>query len=212
MGIGPINSEMYNAEEEAGAPNVRFYRHKVFMNPEDRGQAIEDGRMKAEDSDYIECDFIEIVYPGNRLSVYNQPVKLKATGSARDDLAHPDRFPREWDAYQNRVAGVSGTPLESMGLNQSDVSHLDKFDILSVENLAGLTDTAVLIIGNGIGRYRDMARAWQTANRKPVIDEVAQSQIDVLTAQLAEMRAMVEGMQPKRGRPAKLEDTHADSE
>lgn len=212
MGIGPIQSDFYASEEEAGAPNVRFFRDKVFMNPEDREQAIEEGRMTAEDPDYIETDFIEIVYPGNRFTVYKQPVKFKATGSARDDLAHPDRFPREWAAYQGRIQGVSGTSLELMGLNASDIAHLDKFDILSVENLAGLTDTSVLVIGNGIGRYRDMARAWMRANAKPVVDEVSQNRIDTLEAQLAEMRAMVEAMQPKRGRPAKLEDPDANPE
>ena len=57
-----------------------------------------------------------------------------------------------------------------------------------------------------------MARAWLRANVAPVIDAAAQNQIDALTAQLAEMRAMVEGMQPKRGRPAKLEESDADAE
>lgn len=212
MGTGPIESEFYASDEPDGAPNVRFFRDKVFMNAEDREQAIEEGRMAAEDPDYVETDFIEIVFPGNRFSVYKQPVKLKASGSGRDDLAHPDRFPREWKAYQDRTAGISGTSLEAMGLNASDIAHLDKFDILSVENLAGLSDTVVLTIGNGIGRYRDMARAWRNANRKPVIDAAAQTEIDLLKAQLAELTALVTGASPKRGRPAKLEDSNAVTE
>lgn len=205
MGTGPINSDYFGEVESDGAPIVTFRRDKVFMDPYEREIAIEEGRMKAEDPDFTETDFVRIVYPGNRFSVYDQPIKTKATGIGQDDKAHPDRFPREWAIYQGRITGRSGTPLDAMGLAPQDVNHLDKFDVFSVENLAGLTDTAVLVIGNGIQRYRDMARKWLSDNTEPVVDTAAQGKIDALEAQLAEMREMIAALQPKRGR--KIEDT-----
>lgn len=209
MGIGPVEGELYGNDEKAGAPVVKFYLGRVYMDPIERKHAIEAGRIGPEDQDYHETDFVRISYPGNRFMVFDQPIKREASGMDPDDRAHPDRFPREWDAYQNRMDGPIGTPLSAIqSLNASDIKHLDHYDILTVENLAGLSDIAVLTIGNGIGRYRDLAQSWLRANVKPVLDVAAQSEIDALKATVAQLMEMVTASAPaKRGRPAKIEDT-----
>lgn len=209
MGVSTITAEAYGATEEdtTGRPNVRFYRGKVFMDPIERDRAIEEGRMESTDLDFVETDFIRITFPGNRFMVYDQPIRAKSRGTSPEDQAHPQLYPREWAAYQDRTSGPVGFPLTAIPeLTGADIAHLEKFDILSVENLAGLPDVVTLTIGQGVGRYRDIARAWMRANVKPAINEAAQSEIDQLKAQVAQLMEMVTAT-PKRARPARIEDT-----
>ena len=209
MAVSQVTAELFGeGEQEQGRPVVKFYLGRVYMDPIEREHAIEEGRMTEEDLDYVETDFVRISFPGNRFTVFDQPVKFKASGMDPDDRAHPDRFPREWGMYKNRQEGPIGTPLNAIpSLNASDIKHLDRFDVLTVENLAGLSDIAVMAIGNGVSRFREVARNWLRARAKPVVDMAAQGEINDLKAQIAEMREMILNQQPKRGRPAKIEES-----
>lgn len=97
---------------------------------------------------------------------------------------HKHRFPRAWAAFLAGEEGVvDGTPLKDFpGLTKDDVSTLTHFHVLSVEQLASMSDEQVGNLGHGWRARRDGAKTWMSARR-------AAQPVAELNAQLEEERS-----------------------
>lgn len=183
---------------EATGEIVTFYRGRQYMDDQVRKDAIAEGRMKEEDPDYREMDFVRIKYPGNPYLQPDRPVVMEQIGDEKSD---PERWPRQWAAYKSNDGPAVGTPLDVLtALTEGDVRHLDGLSIRNVETLEGMTDGHVISLGMGMRRYRQIARDWR--DRQPKAAEaLAQREIDELKAQIAILMAE-RAEKPKRANAA----------
>ena len=166
---------------------VSFYDGKVFMNEDDRKQAITEGRMTESDADYHIVPFVKIKFIGRSDMLTDRPAHTEGGG---EFIADPDRFPKQWAAYRDKTAAPTGTALSVLtALNEGDVVYLDEKSIRSVEALENLQDSHLAGLGMGMRRYRDIARAWRAAQPLVVNDPAAASEIARLTAIVEEMQA-----------------------
>lgn len=81
---------------------------------------------------------------------------------------HVGRFPKQWEAYkQKREAKIEGTPLSILfPTNAAIVENLKHVSIHTVEQLAGLNDTAIQNIGLGGREFVTRAKAFLEAADK----------------------------------------------
>lgn len=179
---------------DEAAAIVRFYDGKVFMNDEDRAVALTEDRMKADDPDYTVVPFVSIKFPGRSDLVIDRPAYLEGGGDFRPDTV---LYPNAWANYKDKGSPVVGTPLSVLTtLNEGDIAHLEAKGIRTVELLEALSDTQLGMLGMGMRRYRDIARAYQAA--QPTNDPVAQAEMDTLRKELAELRAMLSNPKSKK--------------
>jgi hypothetical protein len=117
-------------------------------------------------------------------------------------------YPREWDIYKRQeLTGMTGTPLEQWPqVTRAQVKEAKYFEVHTVEQMSELSDMSCQKMGMGFTELRTKALAYlkaaagtaaQTAQASE--NERLQAEIEALKAQMAEM--------PKRGRPAKTEET-----
>jgi hypothetical protein len=80
---------------------------------------------------------------------------------------HKHRFPRAWAAFLAGDEGVvDGTPLKAFpGLTKDDISTAVHFHVLSVEQLAAMSDEHISNLGQGWRQKRDMAKNWLAAQK-----------------------------------------------
>ena len=85
----------------------------------------------------------------------------------RVNEGHKLRFPRAWAAFQAGEEGVTdGTALrEFPGLTKDDVSIATHANVLSVEQLAALSDEQASQVGHNWRQRRDAAKAWLAARK-----------------------------------------------
>ncbi len=161
--------------EDPGGTHVEFYYHKVAQK-----------------------DFCRMVFPGNRLTVWDQPVREK------DKL----RFPQQWRLYKEGKDQLHGqTMLQSWGdIDPGSVEIYQGLHILTVEQLANVPDANMGNMPPGhmplAYRHREMAREYvqqqkQSAGFDQALEAAQQSQ-DVARAAVkenAELRAQIEELQ-----------------
>lgn len=117
---------------------------------------------------------------------------------------HKHRFPRAWAAFLAGEEGVvDGTPLKEFpGLTKDDISTLTHFHVLSVEQLASMSDEHVSNLGHGWRDRRNGAKAWLAARKsaQPVAELNAKlEEKDAQVAALMERLAALEAASPKNG-------------
>lgn len=112
--------------------HVRFYKRAVLNAFRSR----EEGRKIFEDRLYV-----EIISPANRLNV----VDREATDEDKQ------RFNRALTAYfAQHDQMVSGTPLSELTtLTPGQVAELNAMKIMTVEQLAGVADSTIQLVGTG---------------------------------------------------------------
>ncbi|MCY4608807.1 MAG: hypothetical protein OXD40_09455 [bacterium] len=110
---------------------------------------------------------------------------------------HPDvrlLYPQEWQAYQDGTDQLAGhTRLEDVPwLDPAMKDNLRLRGVLSLEQMATITDNNVLIIGKEVGpqllQWRDRAREEVDAKHKSAAFDGQQKQIDDLKAELASIK------------------------
>lgn len=120
-----------------------------------------------------------------------------------------DRF------MQSETAEINGVPLSDWrGVTEAMKKKAIDLGILSVEDVAEMTEDAMQAIGVGAREMKRKAKAWLDANDAPQV--AAQRMINLeedneaMREQLAEMHALLKAQaeaQPKRGRPSKKDET-----
>lgn len=163
---------------------------------------------------------ITITQPGAKSEVV-RPVKLDSDNGVPSD---PERFPRQWAAFQNQhEQAQSGMPLEEVAwLPKSRILEFKSQKIHTVEQLAALSDAAMF--GMDTRSLRDKAIAFlNKADEGAVVakltaeNESLRTDVEMLKAQFAELAghpADLTPTPPKRGpgRPRAVKDeTNASS-
>ncbi len=156
-------------------------------------------------------DFCRMVFPGNRLTMWDQPV--------RD--VDKQRFYRQWTLYKEGKDQLGGrTQLKSWGeIDPGSIEEYMMMNIQTVESLAALPDTNITNMPAGLQhlayRHREMAqdfikRKEQSAGFDQAI-EAAQASQDIakqaveenaaLKAQLDEMKKRLDSQVPAPATP-----------
>lgn len=131
--------------------------------------------------------YCNIIFPGDRTKTFKEKVKM-----ADDEFgpSHPNRFPRQWAAYQSQHEQVpDGMPLEQWPpMSRARIRELKGMHIHTVEQVAALTDQTGPNIGFDWRATRDMA----IATLKPAEGAV---EISRLHKQIADMQNQMNAMQ-----------------
>lgn len=170
---------------------------------------------------YENVDCIKIWTPGNTLSIIDTFV--------RDD--HKERFPRQWQAYKNRVGEIDtreiGTPITQWPrITPAQAEELKALKFFTVEAIAGAGDAQLqgigMIAGQSIFAFRDDAKRFlsvaaadsklkEAEDRvKKAEEEIAKKEAEFqkkLEAMEARFDALLESSsaQRKPGRPPRAE-------
>lgn len=177
---------------------VEFYSEPVFLEFQSQKQ----GRPMYEDH-----DFVRIRTPGLGGNTVERRVRMEGDANVPSD---PDRFPKQWQAYQNKQVQVQhGTPIEQWPpLRKGQVLELKAVGVHTVEQIAAISDTNLGVLGLDGRRLREMAKTYLDEAEKGAAlsaslarEESLKADIEALKAQFAELAAD----NPKRGpgRPPK---------
>ena len=192
------------AVAQARPPFVEFKQVAVH----DTKRSLELGYRVTKDVDYA-----HVMQPGSRdvLVIKAQDWLDQIKNKVLTD-AH-DAFPQEWvnqyfskfDAWKaGQEAPVNGTHVrEWPQLSPAQVQNLIALHVVTVEDVANMTEEALGRFGMGGRDIREQAREW-LAKRELAAGAVAENA--VLKEQLAALTARLEELEadkPKRGRPAK---------
>lgn len=167
---------------------------KFFVHPElSQIRSKKEGRPVHDD-----VVMVSVIQPGEK-----EEVKVLANDW------HKARFPKQWEAFEKGHAQtISGTRLEFLFPGEpSTILMLNGFNVFTVEQLAGLSDTGM----NNVPRGRSLAeraqKYLQTAGSGSSFHQMEdmQKQIEELKAQLAQQAAPAAETTPRRGpgRPPK---------
>lgn len=129
---------------------VRFY-----MEAERQGKKSEEEGREI----YKDVPYISIQFSGDRSREVARRVDM--TGK-RNGLSDPERFPRQWAAFQNQQEVVhEGTPLEEWAPCSKSMAMTYKgLNVHTVEQLASVADNILHNLGHGSRQMRDKAIAW----------------------------------------------------
>jgi hypothetical protein len=137
---------------------------------------------------YVEKEYVRIVVPGDKASLYFQP--------AND--SHRRRFPKAYAEFKAREqgAGLSGMPIEQWApVSRSVALTLKAAHIQTVEALAEVHEGNIDRLPIASAReLRDKARAWLAQAKDGAAALQAASREKALQDQLAAMKARMDAM------------------
>lgn len=145
--------------------------------------AIIDNQKSAEQGRpiYRNVDMLRIMFPGDNTKEVVRIVRREASGNQPAD---PDRFPKQWAAFQTQQEQVQdGTPIEQWPpISKAQAMELKALKIHTVEHLAGLSD--VNLTWMGARQLRDNAKAWLNEAESGAETIRLQKQIEAMSLQI----------------------------
>lgn len=171
---------------------------EFYMEPVRQGfESEKEGR-----NIYKDVPFIWIRFPGDR----TREVRRKADERGKDGaVPDPDRFPRQWQAFQRKHVQVQeGTPIELWGpISKSQALTYKGINVHTVENLAAVPDASLHNLGHGARGLRDKAIAWLKASSDSAETLRLAAENQQLRDDLAALKEQVAELATKRkpGRP-----------
>jgi len=147
---------------------------------------------------FKDVPFVRIIVPGD----VNNIIERKAT--KEDEL----KFPRAWARYKAEEAEAhDGMPLEQWPqITRSLLKELKYFEVHTVEQLAGLSDSQVSKLGMGFMDYRNKAKAFLAAAAGTADSTAQAAETERLRTELEDLKQQMAALgEKKRGRPAKEE-------
>lgn len=117
-------------------------------------------------TDFVEVPHLKLQAPGNTKAVYHQPVRFDGTP---DQPSDPDRFPREWAAFQAGNEVETGLSIYQWdGVNAADGRRFELAGIKTVQQLAHVSDVNLAGLGIGAMALRDRARNFLSGQSSEV--------------------------------------------
>lgn len=166
-----------------GPTQSRGVYPQFFMKPSvDKKASKEAGRQI-----YRDVEFVKILVAGD--------AKTECEQKVTDD--HRLRWPHHYEQFKRGLEQVvEGTPLEEWPqIGRSQAINLKVANILTVEHLAEVPDTALQSLGMGARDLRAKARAYierakdsAAADRQAAENQALKDQIALLQAQISEMQ------------------------
>jgi hypothetical protein len=136
--------------------------------------------------------YVKIIFAGDKTKVIDRPVIMQEQpgGVPPDHL----RWPNYWQAYQNKTEQVpDGTSLlEWPPLPRTEARDLKAMGIHTVEQLAGLPDTALTWLG--AQSWRNKAKAWLATAADPSAVLKMQSENDRLKADVEMLKKQIQDL------------------
>lgn len=116
-------------------------------------------------------------------------------------------YPREWEIFQRQQAtGHFGTPLEQWPqITRSQVKEAKYFEVHTVEQLAELSDMSCQKMGMGFAELRQKAQAYLKAAAGTAAETAQAAENQRLRDEIEALKAMVQEVAPRRGKPPKVE-------
>jgi hypothetical protein len=185
-------SELDAQERRATREVVKFYLRPVL----DKDETQKEGRPIHKDAEYI-----KIYIPGDRNLEVDRPIRIK----------DQQQYAREYMAFKanrSQDEGV-GTLLSAWGaISTSTVEDYRFQKVKTVEQLAGLSDSAVSRLGRGTLAHRKMAQDFIDASRgkAPMLRLQAELQEErtqraALELALKEQGDRIDALSAEKGRP-----------
>lgn len=182
-----------------------------------RQVAIHDARKSEELGRRVtkDVDMAYIMQPGSKDCVEIKAEDWLASLKRKALDAAPDAFPQEWiDGFhkkyelwkQGHEAPLNGTSVREWPLlSPAEVANFIAAHILTIEDVAAMTEQAMSAVGMGSRNLREKAREWLTGK------DVAQQALrenEELKARIAALEAALleKPEAPRRGRPPKASD------
>ncbi len=133
---------------------------------------------------YRDVDMLRMMFPGDNTKEVVRIVRLHQEGNQPAD---PDRFPRQWAAFQAQEAqSQSGTPIEQWPpISKAQSLELKGLKIYTVEQLAAVSD--VNLNWMGARQLRENARAWLAEAESGAETIKLRNMVEDLQAQLEAM-------------------------
>jgi hypothetical protein len=177
--------------------HVEFFvddEYQTFLS-EKKGRAI-----------YKPVNKVRIAFPGAKSDI----IKHVQMNDEPNSPSHPNRFPRQWAAFQAQQAQVpDGTPLEMCKFIAGHrVKELKAQNVHTAEQLASMPDNILQTMGMGAMRERDLARAYINEDAK--VSELSASlareaamkaDMEALKAQMAQLNSLMENRRDSVGIP-----------
>ncbi len=146
---------------------------------------------------FKDVEYIEKRVPGDKQNVVFRPVN-------KEDIREFEQQYKHWKSGQN-TDGINGMPLLNWPpIQRSQVEHLAFNGVRSVEDLAGLSDSACQNVGSGSIALRQKARDWlETAAGQGhaamlrLEIEAERNEKEALKNQVRELSEAVEKLQKK---------------
>ena len=105
------------------------------------------------------------------------------------------RFPEAWRHFQGEMVQAYGTSLEAMDLLEQERLQFQMYGVHSLEQLAALSDDACSLMGFGVRKNREKAKAFLQKPRDEALKAIVEERIAA--------------DKPKRGRPRKTQNAVA---
>jgi len=194
------NPSFVGATDPDSVMVARFYKKAVKNNFKSK----QEGRPIFEDKIYVEY------YAAGQ-------TQLKMDVPAYDH--HMQRFAKQWAYYQSTQkedGGGAGTPLSQWPiLSPADVENLRGMKIFTIENIAGLSDNGLSVLGMGLAGMaahvlRARAQAYLGAAKDSALPQKQAEDIEAMKKQIADLTALLqakpkaEAPKNKGGRPRKV--------
>jgi hypothetical protein len=136
---------------------------------------------------YDDVEMVKIIFPGDNKSAHCAPAnEMHYVSHHKAQMTYAERFPEHYKVFQAQTEEfVSGTPLQELpSLSAAKRAELIAMNVKTVEQLAGLTNTAAKKCGMGTLDLVSAAKTYlETAQNQTTIQDF-QSQIAELEAQL----------------------------
>ena len=168
---------------------VQFYVHPL-QNAE---KTLEEGRPIFDETDYV-----RIMVPGDKTSIVERPARI-GQGPNFDNF----KYGQEYQMFkQGTQDALVGTPLsEWPSISRSQVRELEHFNVRTVEQLAGMPDTAVQNFSGVSGlrtralRYMDEAKNGAALNQMQTELETRDNTIQTMANQIKDMQKALSELQ-----------------
>ena len=190
----PLNFDSFMpGQQQMSRPNLRFFTEAVELP----GKSIEEGRAV-----YVDRDMVAITNPGARDEVVRRA----------EDKAKQDQYVAwAYDQWKKTKAQpTDGTPLDMVPfLKPSQIKELQHINVMSLENLAGMSDVQAQRAGiNGAELVRKAKAYLQSAKDSAIVMKL-ESQLtdlrrdnDALKEQIRQINARFEAMNVQSGKAA----------
>ena len=145
-------------------------------------------------TDFIEVPHLKLQAPGNTRTVYHQPVREDSAPGRPSD---PERFPREWAAFQAGQNYETGTSIYNWeGVTSADARRFELAGIKTVEQLAHVADVHLAGLGMGSLALREKARQFVSGD---TVETQLRQQLGEQAQQVEKLTEVVNNLLEKLG-------------
>lgn len=150
-------------------------------------------------TDFKEIPHLRLQAPGNTRAIYHQPVREESYPGRPSD---PERFPREWAAFQAGNSLEQGLSIYNWdGVTAADARRFELQGIKTVQQLAHVSDVNLSGLGVGAMALREKARTFLSGDTAEV---QLRQKIGDQDQEIGKLRDIVNQLLEERTQPVKV--------